>query len=115
MVRPVAIALALILGASSVWADVIPARYAEGEASKARETVTLRMQAFGLSAAQASSHVRTLMDSEALYFAADPNRVQVAGQEGEDEDDKPTGTQILTGAAYIGVTLMAMTVLALNH
>lgn len=75
---------ALLMGtllASSVWADVIPSRRPDEGASEARRQVAGRLQELGLSQDRASAHADGLLDREAKYFAEDPVRIQVAGDE----------------------------------
>ena len=62
-----------------LYADVIPSRRAE--TSDAPQKVQGRLMELGLSQDAATAQTQQLTDREATYFAQNPDRVQVAGQE----------------------------------
>ena len=74
----VALALAGVF-AGPLYADVIPSR--RSDATDAAQKVQGRLQELGLSRDAALSHSQQLTDHEAAFFAQNPDRVQIAGQE----------------------------------
>lgn len=74
----VALAVAGIFSAP-LYADVIPSR--RSDASDAAQKVQGRLQELGLSRDAALAHSQQLTDREATFFAENPDRVQIAGQE----------------------------------
>jgi hypothetical protein len=60
-------------------ADVIPSGYSAK--NPAKESVQARLVELGVDAATARDRVQRLSADEAAYLAADPNRVQIVGQE----------------------------------
>lgn len=110
MRRLLAATLALTLAVPAAWGDVIPSQYADKEASGAREAVSQRLQEFGVSGEQACAHAESLLDAEAKYFAARPDRIQLAGQEQEEEDDDEPSydSKVWYGATYLTVTVAAI-------
>lgn len=74
----VALAVAGIFSAP-LYADVIPSRRAES--SDASQKVQDRLMELGLSRNAAVNQEQHLTQAEARYFAHNPDRVQIAGQE----------------------------------
>jgi len=111
MRRTATTALALVLLGSSVWADVIPSRRSEVDSGAARQAVAGRLGQLGLTAQDASTRASDLLDVEARYFAAHPNRMQLAGRDA-DEPGVPRGEKMLFGflglAASIAVSAFAL-------
>ena len=62
-----------------LYADVIPSQYPAQ--SEARGKVEKRLVEMGVKPGDAHHKSERLMDDEAAYFAQNPERVQVAGQE----------------------------------
>ena len=100
MPRVVCGLLTVALLGSSAWADVIPSQYPDREAGRARRVVAERFQALGLSEDQAASRVRGILDDDARYFAENPVRVQLAGD--EQVSGFPT-VAFLEGALMLGL------------
>jgi hypothetical protein len=73
--------LGVALLGTSAWADVIPSRRSDETAAQAKRQVADRLQELGVGADRAVAHADGLSDREARFFAEDPNRVQVAGDE----------------------------------
>ncbi len=112
MFRLAAGALALVLMASSVWADVIPTRRPDAGAADARQAVSGRLQEIGVSAPEAAAQAGRLLDREARYFAADSARIQVAGREGE--GGVGHGEKVLLGTVYFLAGVVVITGLAVR-
>ena len=74
----VAVALVGLFYAPAM-ADVVPTRYAD--ASPAKEQVQARLTELGLQADASRERLARLTPDEAAFFAAQPERVQVVGQE----------------------------------
>lgn len=70
--------LALHLALVPCFADVIPSRRAEKNES-AEQVVQARLQQVGMSVEDARRHVGELTSTETAFFAAQPERVQLAG------------------------------------
>jgi hypothetical protein len=80
MVSRVVVALLIVsVFSGPLYADVIPSRRAE--ASDASKKVQGRLVELGLSQDAATAHAQQLTEREASYFAENPDRVQIAGQE----------------------------------
>jgi hypothetical protein len=76
----IAFALALTgLFCGPLAADVVPTRYAGP--SDAKQAVQAKLSAAGIDADLAHARAVRLTDDEAAFFAADPHRIQVVGQE----------------------------------
>lgn len=67
------------LFAAPIYADVIPSRHPTK--SDAGGKVQARLVELGLPAAEAKRHADELTSDEAALFAANPDRLQLAGQE----------------------------------
>jgi hypothetical protein len=78
MVRIVAAVTLMAVASSSVWADVVPSRYADPDAQRSRDAVQGRLERMGV--ADAAGQAGSLSDGEALYLAQAPERIQRAGQ-----------------------------------
>jgi hypothetical protein len=65
--------------AGPVWADVIPTQYASPSGSQAK--VEARLSELGFAPAEARLRAERLTDDQAAYFAHDPERLQLVGQE----------------------------------
>jgi hypothetical protein len=78
MKRPVLCVLALHLALLPCFADVIPSRRAEKDASS-EQAVKARLEQLGMNATSAERHVQDLTSNELAFFAQNPDRVQVAG------------------------------------
>jgi hypothetical protein len=108
MSRTVAAALAFLVMGSSLWADVIPTRRADGGAGDARKAVAGRLQELGLQAPEAVAQAGVLLDREARYFASDPARIQVAGR--DEERGVGRGEKVLLGTLYFLAGVAALSV-----
>jgi hypothetical protein len=104
MSRVAGVLLMVTLLGSSVYADVIPSQYPDKDAGQARQVVAARYQALGMSADQASGRVRGLPDDDARFFAANPDRVQMAGRLQEEQGSVFPAAAIIQG----GVLLIAV-------
>jgi len=101
LVARVVVALAMAgLFAAPLYADVIPTRY--GTDSGAAPKVEARLGELGLEAQNARTHVRQLTENEAAYFAANPARLQLAGQEMFGGQSDNLWWEWLFGAAALG-------------
>ncbi len=116
MLRVAAAALSLTIMAATAWADVIPTRHADDGAAPARDAVAGRLEKLGLPSADARAHARAISDEEAAYFAADPCRLQFAGQaEAADDAQVSSGEKMVWGAVFLGAILATVTVVSLNQ
>jgi hypothetical protein len=106
-------AMAILLTASSLCADVIPSRYADPDAARDRHAVAARLQDLGVPAGQAADRTRTLSDSCARYFAEAPDRIQLAGR--DDEAGIGDGEKFWLGTLGLLGVLVAGAALAANH
>lgn len=70
--------LALQVAAVSCFADVIPTKYDETNPSQ-QKAVQARLQELGSSPQAAEERAKRMGAEELAYFAADTNRIQVAG------------------------------------
>jgi len=74
------VAMAVVgLFSAPLYADVIPTRRAED--ADASQKVQGRLVQLGLTQDQALGQAQQLTDREAAYFAQNPDRVQIVGQE----------------------------------
>lgn len=101
--RPIATLCALLLLAAPACADVIPASYESGNAD--RSAVKTRIAELGVPSTTA------LAADEAAYFAANPDRIQVAGQEIWGGQANPMWWELLFGAAFLGGTIAVLWIL----
>ncbi len=98
----IVVAMAVVgLFSAPLYADVIPTRRAE--ASDAAQKVQGRLVQLGLTQEQALGQAQHLTDREAAYFAQNPDRVQIAGQEPfGGQSDNLWWEWVFGGAALIG-------------
>jgi len=104
------LAMAVVgLFAAPLRADVIPSRRAES--TDASQKVQGRLVQLGLTPDQAVGQAQQLTDREAAYFAQNPSRVQIAGQEpfgGQSDNlwwEWVFGIAALAGAVFWGIYL----------
>jgi hypothetical protein len=94
-----------------LYADVIPTRY--GSDSGAAPRVESRLAELGVESQKAQVLARQLTDDEAAYFAFNPARLQLAGQEmfgGQSDNfwwEWLFGTAALVGAGVAIVVLLS--------
>jgi hypothetical protein len=112
MARLGSFALVLLLSASVASADVVPARYANPEAGAARTRVAERLEGLGMRAEDARSRAAGLADDDALFFAAAPERVRAAGQDGTERI--PNGEKMILGAAFLSAAIAGIAIAAAN-
>ena len=108
MSRVVGALLSVTLLSTSVWGDVIPSRRADEGSQKARRDVAGRLETMGLTGELAAAQAEGLLDSEARFFAENPDRIQVAGRDDGGGSYFPTlafvqGAVFLTAAIVTGV------------
>jgi hypothetical protein len=75
----VAVAMAGLF-TQSVHADVIPTRRA-GDTSESAQKVESRLVQLGVSSDAAKEQIQKLTDDQTRYFAGNPERIQLVGQE----------------------------------
>ena len=112
MARLGSVAAVLLLFASDAQADVLPARYADPEAGAARARVAERLENLGVRAEDARSRAAGLADADALFFAAAPERVRAAGQDGTERI--PYGEKMILGAAFLSAAIAGCAIAIAN-
>jgi hypothetical protein len=108
MARLGSFALVLLLSASVASADVVPARYANPDAGAARARVAERLEGLGLRTDEARLRASGLADDDALFFAAAPERVRAAGQDGTERI--PNGEKMILGAAFLSAAIAGIAI-----
>lgn len=100
-----AAAAAFLLLASSVRADVIPVTYEDASADRAGVAASLRSA--GVPSPEARALASALPESEAAWFAADPDRVRRAGaQDVIVVESRPSRVEALIfGGLFLGASL----------
>ena len=106
-------ALILLLSASVASADVVPTRYADPEAVAARARVAERLSGLGLRPEDARLRASALADDQAFFFAAAPERVRAAGQDGTEQI--PNGEKMILGAAFLSAAIAGIAVGIAQH
>lgn len=75
------VAVAIVgLCTPAAYADVIPTRRS-GDTSTSAEKIEKRLLQLGVSSETAKDHLKSLTDDQTNYFAANPERIQLVGQE----------------------------------
>jgi len=106
----VAVALAGLF-APSVYADVIPTRRA-GDTTESAQKVEGRLVQLGVTSTAAKEQIQKLTDDQTHYFAGNPERIQLVGQEnwgGQSDNlwwEWVLGIAALAGAAVIIIIAM---------
>lgn len=105
------VAMAVVgLFSAPLYADVIPTRRAAADAD-ATQKVQGRLVQLGLTQDQALGQAQQLTDREAAYFAQNPDRVQIVGQEpfgGQSDNlwwEWVFGSATLVAAIVVGIYL----------
>jgi hypothetical protein len=96
-----------------LYADVIPTRRG-GDTADSSKKVESRLVQLGVSADAARDQVKNLSDDQTRYFAADPERIQLVGQENWGGQSDNLWWEWLFGILALGAAA-AIIVLAVNN
>lgn len=98
----------------SVYADVIPTRRA-GDTEASSRKVENRLVQLGTSSEAAKEQIQKLTDEHLNYFAANPERIQLVGQENWGGQSDNLWWEWVLGIAFLAVVVVGTIYLVNNQ